>query len=62
MGATVRLGFVPQDFHTCGKHCGKTGLLGVLDAQNVVFPSFSMGESQNRACFTPVYWDSTLIQ
>jgi hypothetical protein len=41
VGTTRDCGWFPQDFHTCGKHCGKAALAEVLGAENVIFRHFS---------------------
>lgn len=37
--------FLPQDFHTCGKHCGKTPETVELWPKTAEFPRFSVGRS-----------------
>jgi hypothetical protein len=49
--AHERLRFVPQDFHTCGKYCGKTGLVGVLGAENVIIHHLLRAKVENEPVF-----------
>src|SRR6185503_11924834 len=49
--ATHRLRFTNQDFHTCGKHCGKTLDPGLCGAENANSRHVQWGESLRAATF-----------
>jgi hypothetical protein len=51
-GEYAPLRFLPQDFHTCGKHCGKAVAPPRGAAENVILGGVSWGESQQL----PVFW------
>jgi hypothetical protein len=46
------LRFLPQDFHTCGKHCGKAGPSKRAGAEIAISRHVSKGERPREADFT----------